>query len=149
MAPAVVEHSEARPKELEVPMAETTIAHHAHPSTREIRGLELFRDHAEEIVFEDGIWLVPSQHDATSVYEVVIGRRGEYCECKDFEHRGVSCKHVIAATIAKAKTARCAGCGERFPHRELVEVTEDHRNLTWVPGDKLCRQGCATGHGVL
>jgi hypothetical protein len=130
-------------------MVTTSLAQPAHPSTRESRGLQLFRDHAEEIVFEDGVWLVPSQHDATSVYEVTIGRRGESCECADFEFRGGPCVHIHAATIARAKTASCAGCGGRFRHRELVEVTEDHENLTFFPGDKLCRRECAGSHGVL
>ena len=45
----------------------------AAPTTRERRGLALWREHASEIVFEGGVWLVPSQYDRTSVYE---GTRG-------------------------------------------------------------------------
>jgi hypothetical protein len=127
-------------------MATSSVAPSAHPSTRESRGLQLFRDHAEEIVFEDGVWLVPSQHDTTSVYEVTIGRRGESCECEDFEHRGIACKHIHAAIIARAKTASCAGCGGRFRHRELYPVPGD--NLTFFEGELLCRS-CGLAHGVL
>ena len=47
------------------------------------------------------------------------------------------------------RTATCVGCGERFRHRELVEVTEDHESLTWFPGDLLCIAECAGNHGVL
>ena len=115
-------------------------------TARVLRGQKLYAEHAEEIRFEDGAWLVPSQHDATS-YEVHLGRRGESCECADFERRGGSCKHVVAATIARAKTAPCAGCGGRFRYRELRPAPAD--NLTFFEGELLCTEGCATGHGVL
>ena len=141
-------------------MATPSLAQHAHPFTtdlehvsgvaaRVLRGQALYQEHGGQITYEDGTWFVPSQHDATSVYEVHLGRRGESCECADFEHRGVSCKHVIAATIAKAKTAPCVSCGRRFRHQALVEVQEDHESLTWFPGDKLCRRDCAGPGGVL
>jgi hypothetical protein len=127
-------------------MAEPIIAYPAHPSNRELRGLALYRDHADEIRYEDGLWYVPSQHDVTSVYGVRLGRH-EYCECSDFEFHGGSeaCKHVYAATIAKAKTAPCSGCGERHRHRDLYEVDGDH--LSCFEGDLLCK-GCAADHGV-
>ncbi len=130
-------------------MAKTTIAQPGQePQTRIDRGRALYAEHAENIVFEDGVWLVPSQHDATSVYEVTLGRRGEFCECKDFEYRSPTggCVHIICATLAKAKTFRCEGCGHRFPIRERFEVGES--NLTFFEGDALCR-GCARAHGVL
>jgi hypothetical protein len=138
-------------------MATPSLAQPAHPSTtdlehvsgiaaRVLRGQKLYREHAEEIRFEDGVWFVPSQHDATSVYEVVIGRRGEFCECRDFEYQGGGCKHVIAATIAKAKSAPCVSCGKRFRHRELYPVPAD--NLTFFEDELLCR-GCARAHGML
>ena len=127
-------------------MDTASLAPRALPDTREARGLKLYRERAGEIRFEGGVWLVPSQHDATSVYEVTIGGRGESCECADFEHRGGGCKHIVAATIAKAKTAACCGCGERFPHRELVETMED--DLGVFEGERYCRP-CARRCGVL
>ena len=121
-----------------------TIAHEAPRSTREQRGIALYEEHGERIRFEGGVWLVPSQGAGTSVYEVVIGRRGDVCECPDFEHRGVSCKHIVAATIARAKTRTCAGCSGRFRGRDLLEVSAD--SLTFFEGDELCRP-CARDHG--
>ena len=84
----------------------------------------------------------------TSVYEVTLGRKGESCERRDFEFHGdrQPCKHIVAATIARAKTGRCDGCGERFPRRDMYEVPDDH--LTFFEGDELCRP-CAGRHGVL
>ncbi len=76
---------------------------------------------------------------------MTIGRKGESCECRDFEFRGSGCKHIICATVARAKTGRCDGCGERFPRRDMYEVGDDH--LTFFEGDELCRP-CATRAGV-
>jgi hypothetical protein len=116
-----------------------------HPPTRELRGIALFRDLADEIRFEDGIWFVPSQHEATSVYEVVLGRRGESCECQDFEHLGESCKHIVAATIARAKSTTCSCCGNRVPWKNVTEVQEEDGLLAWFVGDRLC-DACAPGY---
>jgi len=42
----------------------------------------------------------------------------------------------------------CAGCAERFPRRELIELHEDnHDNLTYFHGDQLCGE-CADNAGV-
>ncbi len=120
------------------------------PTTREERGLDLWREHADAIRFDaaERVWLVPSASDGgTSVYEVTLGRKGESCECRDFGFYGdrQPCKHIICATIARAKTGRCDGCGERFPRRDMYEVGDDH--LTFFEGDELCRP-CATRAGV-
>ena len=45
------------------------------------------------------------------------------------------------------KLRECAGCRGRFRGRELVEVMEDHENLTWFVGDELCRE-CAKRNGI-
>jgi hypothetical protein len=85
-----------------VPDPTEGLEHAGSIAARVLRGQELYAEHAGEIRFEDGVWLVPSQHDTTSVYEVRLGRRGEDCECRDFERRHRSCKHVVAARIAEA-----------------------------------------------
>jgi hypothetical protein len=132
-------------------LTKSIIAHPAQESTTRIeRGRKLYAEHGDEIRFNpvEKVWLVPSQNDATSLYEVTLGRRGEYCECADFQYRSPTggCVHIICATLAKAKTFRCEGCGDRFPNREMFEVEEDH--LTFFEGDALCRD-CALNHGVL
>jgi hypothetical protein len=68
------------------------------------------------------------------------------CSCPDRTPAGETDKHVTAAKYVKAKTATCSGCSERFRHRDLVEVPEDH--LTFFEGDALCPE-CAGAHGVL
>lgn len=145
---------ETAPQELALPgtrtkrsklLIDSSVPKVQRPSTRELRGIALYRDHADEIRFERGVWLVPSLSEATTVYEVRIGTRGASCECRDHCYRGVSCMHVHAATIAKAKTRTCAGCSGRFRGRDLFEVGGD--DLTYFEGDELCRD-CAPGHGV-
>ena len=129
-------------------MATTESSTPAHPPTRELRGITLFRDHADEIRFDpvEKVWLVPSQHElGTSVYEVVLGRRGESCECKDFEFRGEACKHILAATIARAKSTTCSCCGQRVSWKFVTEVQEDDELLAWFVGDRLC-DDCRPGH---
>jgi hypothetical protein len=48
----------------------------------------------------------------------------------------------------KPKMAVCSGCGGEYPNRELIELHEDnHDNLTYFHGDRLCRL-CANDAGV-
>ncbi len=135
-------------------MTTTTIAQPSRPTTREQRGLALYRDRTDQIRYDaqERVWLVPSQNDVTSVYEVTLGRRGESCECADFEFHGHegACKHIVAATIARAKSAACAGCGERHPRREMVEVGPEQaeHSATAQEGELYCRP-CGRRHGVL
>ena len=132
-------------------MIDQSLAHPAPTTTREQRGLALYREHADAIRFDvaERVWLVPSQHDATSVYEVRLGRR-ESCECFDYGRRQGSCKHVYAATIARAKTARCDGCGERLPMSGLLEVGPEHvaHGHEAQEGQRYCRP-CAGRAGVV
>jgi hypothetical protein len=132
-------------------LSNTTIGRSGQETTPRVdRGRELYAEHADEIRFDEGVWLIPSQHDVVSVYEVVLGRQGESRECSDFDHHGLEevCKHIVAATLARAKTAPCDGCGQRFRHGELLEVHPEHGSLNRFVGDRLCRE-CALDAGVL
>jgi hypothetical protein len=124
-------------------LIDTSVPKVQRPSTRELRGIALYRYHADDIRFERGVWLVPSLSEATTVYEVRIGTRNASCECRDHSFRGLACQHIAAATIARAKTRTCAGCSGRFRGRDLFEVGEG--DLTYFEGDELCRE-CARGH---
>lgn len=49
----------------------------------------------------------------------------------------------------RPKLGTCDGCGGGFDSRDLVELHEDnHDNLTYFHGDRLCR-GCAEWAGVI
>jgi hypothetical protein len=117
----------------------------AHPSTREQRGLELYRERGAQIRHvRDSVWSVPSC-SREGVY--LVDLRAGICTCADMPPAGEACKHVMAACIVRAKTSVCAGCGHRFRHRELVEVLEED-HLTFYEGDVVC-EACARNHGVL
>ena len=64
------------------------------------------------------------------------------CSCPDAHRRGKGCKHALAvyvmvrASKPAPKPLTCATCGESFPRRVMVEVTE---SLTFHEGDLLCK----------
>ena len=133
-------------------MDTTRIAHPApEPTTRERRGLTLYREHGEGIeMIAPDFYLVPSASGAEFYH---VDYAGETCDCPDYRrHHGASfaCKHLYAVGIKLAKrraeTVRCDGCGERHRHRDMYEVGADH--LTFFEGDDLCRP-CARAHGIL
>lgn len=135
-------------------MIETTIAQPApttteRKETRADRALTLYVDAFEEIAlsFRAGVYKVPSCSSRSGAVYTVRLVPEAYCSCPDF--RGGECKHVAATRVVRKATTPCAGCGRRFRHRELIEVTEDHESLTWFPGDRLCVRECAGAHGVL
>lgn len=131
-------------------MTNTSLAHDAHPTTREIcradRALELYVESFEEIAlsFRAGAYRVPSCSSEAS-YTVRLVPEA-YCSCPDF--RGGECKHVMAVRMVRKTTAPCSGCGRRFRRRELVELHEGmHDDLTYFDGDRLCGE-CADRAGV-
>jgi hypothetical protein len=108
---------------------------------RIVRAQRLFEEHAGEFVYRDGIWHVPSAAtNGTTTYEVTL--QPERCECPAFEHAPKDgtprCKHIIAASIAHAKSGVCSCCGQRVLGRFITEVNEDDGLLSWFPGDVLC-----------
>lgn len=130
-------------------MTDTSLARPAHPEiplreTRVDRALALYVEHFEEIAlsFRAGVYRVPSC-TGTAVYTVRLVPDA-YCSCPDA--RGGECKHVMAARVVRSRTSPCSGCGRRFRHGELSEVTEEHGSLTWFEGDRLCK-GCIKIYG--
>ncbi len=125
-----------------------SLAHPApRPNTRERQALALAEERFEEIAasHRGGLYEVPASGGGS--YDVIYTAREESCSCKDWEF-GHTCYHVLAAAVVRAKTGICSGCGRRFRHRELVELTEDnHDDLTYFDGDLLC-SACADDAGV-
>ncbi len=117
------------------------------PTTREARGLRLAEDRFAEIrSVNPDVWSVQS---CTGENVYLVRLRHESCNCPDFKRHHRPCKHVYAARVVKAKTATCDGCGQRFPHRQLVEVLEGHHdNLRYFDGEMVCRP-CADRDGVI
>ncbi len=64
---------------------------------REHKALEVTGD--GRIVFKGGVWLVPSQRNASVRYRVNPSLAAPSCTCHDFELRGQPCKHVAAVRL--------------------------------------------------
>ena len=70
--------------------------------TRTERGLRIYQEQGDQIRRIDrGVYSVPSQNRAGCVYTVDLN--AERCDCAD---RVRYCKHITAATIARARQNR-------------------------------------------
>ena len=122
----------------------TIVPRALRPAARADRALALYLERFEEIAlsFRAGVYKVPSCTGGAT-YTVRLVPEA-YCSCPDF--RGGECKHILAVRVVRKATSPCSGCGRRFRHRELTEVTEDHGSLTFFEGDRLCEE-CVHAHG--
>ncbi len=85
-------------------MATTKDSATAHPPTRELRGLALYRDHGAEIEHPyPGIYVVPGCSGGGYVVHLTPRER---CECPDFERHHEPCKHIYMAILYRAKGRR-------------------------------------------
>jgi transposase len=66
---------------------------------RELKGLEIAA--RSKIVFDNGLWLVPSQANVNVKYRVGLDPVG--CTCPDFELQQKPCKHVLAARLVQER----------------------------------------------
>ncbi len=120
----------------------------ARASSREERGRQIFEERYNEITHVAGDeWYVPASALLDGRYVVRLGDNPS-CECPDHEYRGATCKHIIAATIANAKSRTCSCCSRRVLGRFTEEVTEDDELLSWFPGDELCVECIRAGYWV-
>jgi hypothetical protein len=84
---------------------DTTKSSAPPPTTRELRGLALYRDHGAEIKhIGHGVYEVPGCSGGTYEVDLAVFDGEETCSCPDHARRpGYSCKHLAAATIFRAK----------------------------------------------
>ncbi len=104
-------------------MASTTIAQPAHPRTRELRGLALFRDHGDEIKhIGHGRYEVPGCSGGSYRVDLDISGDEETCSCPDHaRHPELTCKHLAAATIYRAKSrAKSRAKARREQHQRAA-----------------------------
>ena len=114
-------------------------------TTCEERGIALYRNRGDEIEHLDSWrWRVPS---CTGENVYVVDLRSQSCQCPDYRRRSLPCKHVAAATIARAKSADCGGCGRCVRRRDLHDVPEDHPTLGGLV-EELCG-GCGRSQGII
>jgi hypothetical protein len=108
-------------------------------------GLALYRELGHTFTHEFGEWRIPSRTTEGKTYGVRLGPV-ERCECRDYEFRGVKCAHIVAASVAQAKSRVCSCCGQRVLGRFLSEVTEEDALLSWFIGDELCSDCIKDGY---
>ncbi len=92
----------------------------APPTTRELRGLALYRDHADEIEhIGKGRYTVPGCSGGVYVVDLAVFGGTESCTCPDFQRYKEPCKHVYAGSLyrAKARAAARREQGERAAAR--------------------------------
>ncbi len=77
-----------------------------HPSTREQRGLELYRRGGIERIARD-LYIVPSRTRRRVEYVVDLAAAPR-CECADHKRNGGPCLHAYAALIYRAHLRRAA-----------------------------------------
>ena len=80
---------------------DTTIPAPKLAGTRERRALRLYEERGREIL-RTGPWtyLVPS---CSGSEPWAVNYKAERCDCPDHEHRGVTCVHIFAVGIHRAK----------------------------------------------
>jgi uncharacterized Zn finger protein len=95
-------------------MDNVRIARPAPPSTREQRGLALYREHGDEITHEGhGAYTVPGCSGGSYTVDLAVFGGEECCDCPDHQrHPELTCKHLAAAAIFRAK-ARTRARGEQ------------------------------------
>ncbi|MDP9475648.1 MAG: SWIM zinc finger domain-containing protein [Actinomycetota bacterium] len=100
-------------------MATTESSAPAHPSTREQRGLEVYRRGGIDRISRD-TFLVPSCTRWRVDYLVDLERQS--CECRDYRRTGgLPCKHIYGAMLFQAwlrRTARALSFALASPDEE-------------------------------
>ncbi len=86
-------------------MATTDSTAPAPPSTRESRGLELYRCGGIERIARD-LYIVPSR--TRRRVEYLVDLAAESCECADHKRHGGPCLHAYAAMLYRAWIRRAA-----------------------------------------
>jgi uncharacterized Zn finger protein len=103
-------------------MDTNTVAHQRPTTTHEgtralaLRGLKLFEERGEEIEHEGhGVYTVPGCSGGSYRVDLAVFGGEETCSCPDHaRHPEHTCKHLIAASIYRAKS-RAAARGTKRP----------------------------------
>ena len=84
-------------QEIKGTLAELNLPEHSYYMRRAARALDIVNQDKVHFLGED-VFRVDSQYDDKH-YHVEINHGNPGCTCEDFKKNGVSCKHMIAATI--------------------------------------------------
>ncbi len=133
-------------------MNTTSVAQPAPPAPREgrsLRGLALYRDYADEIeTIGKGVYAVPGCSGGSyTVNLAVFGDDPESCDCPD---RAPVCKHLVAATIFRAKVRMAARRVHRLRRRRPVPHAATSRLSRWpCEGSQQGSAGISAGMGSM
>ncbi len=102
----------------------------APPSTRELRGLKLYREHGAEIEpLGKGVYRVPGCSGGTYTVDLaVFTDEPETCNCPDYKRQKQTCNHPSDhAGVPRRYPVRATdpGAGAVFVNGELVERVEE------------------------
>jgi len=104
----------------------TSVAPATRPDTRESRALELYRTRGREIVLVDVYtYEVPS---CSGLAPYIVDLAEETCSCPDFSMRRENCKHILAASIKRAK--------KRGDTARRLAVLEERARYEDLPADE-------------
>jgi transposase len=70
---------------------------------RELKALEIAA--RSKLVYDNGLWFVPSQSSPGKSYQVTLGEVAT-CTCDDFALRQKDCKHVLACRLVMARDGK-------------------------------------------
>jgi len=107
-------------------------------NARKARGMSLLEQGIEPTEINPHTWIVPSQ-TGNGTYQVDVQMRYWHCTCKDFELRGVPCKHINAVKIWK-------NLKEKFEQIHLK--VKQKITLTDVDCCKFCHSTEVTKYGM-
>lgn len=88
-------------------MAHSDSSPSGHRTTREDRGLELYRRGGIERISRD-VYIVPSRTHRRVDYLVDLAEDAPRCECEDHQRNGGPCLHAYAAMLYRAWLRRAA-----------------------------------------
>jgi transposase len=102
---------------------------------RQSRGLIIAACH--KLVWQGGVWLVPSQSSARKVYQVDVPK--QTCNCPDCADSGNKCKHIFAAEIVIQREFHPNGTVVETASMTLIEKKK-HTDLRDWPIYNLAKQ---------
>jgi hypothetical protein len=79
----------------------------------------------------DGWWMVPSQA-GNGLYRVQLAKKFATCECPDFGTRGVTCKHIFAATFVSRRENNSDGSVTATESVTMPATTQTTYRQVWT-----------------
>ncbi len=90
------------------------------------RGLELYRERGEDVEpLGHGYYKVPGCSGGSYEVDLAVFGGQESCKCPDFRRHKSTCKHIITATLYRAKSRAASRRRAQARKRRVALVPED------------------------